>query len=276
MTTPSQQAQIAERLRRRADSIAPESEVTITFGSLPIVATSPLVATVRQPDQSPPDGYVLADRRPASHHAALHEVLDDTLPGLGLPFRPDGIFHHVGCRPCARRLPGLVEEIWIDAALPCPPPPQPCFIRAATVGPVGHLPVVGATVASAIPPLLAALLSFWLSWPAVLVLMAILAVAATALCVLAEPAATRYFLDPDAREFVLDEVAGAAIAVCFVPAAHIGLGLLFAFVTFRFFDVLKPGIQWIEVRPWRGKVAWDDVAAGFYAGISTAFIAFLL
>jgi phosphatidylglycerophosphatase A len=253
-------------------------EPAITFDPLPLDSpNAPILATVRSQDAPAPAGYKLADERPAATHVALHEFLDGTLPGLGAAFRPTGLFHHVGSRPCATKLPNLVEQIWIAADLPLPPsPPHPLFITAATVGPIGHLPVIGATTASAIAPLLAALAATVLPWSVVLLLTAALAIVATALCILAESAATRHFLDPDAREFVLDEVAGSAIAVCFVPSDHIVIGLVLAFVTFRLFDVLKPGIQWIELQPWRGKVAWDDVAAGFYAGLTTALITFVL
>ncbi len=169
-----------------------------------------------------------------------------------------------------------MEEIWIDSSLTPPPAPSRFLLSAATVGPTGYLPVIGATTASAYPPILAALLALVFPWTTVLILIAALALLATAQCVAAESTAARHFLDPDAREFVLDEVAGAAIAVCFVPADHILLGTLLAFVTFRLFDVLKPGIQWIELRPWPGKVAWDDVIAGLYAGLTTALITALL
>ncbi len=274
------QAQIATNLRDRAQDLAPNTKVEVTFDALSSpspATTTPVLATVRPKSSEPPPGYHLADRRPAAHHVPLHAFLDASLPGLGWPFRSSGPLHHVGGRPCAHRIPGLVEEIWIASNFPLTTsPPHPLFIRAATVGPIGHLPVVGATIASAIPPILAALAVTLLPWNAVLALTAILAVTATILCLLAESAATRYFRDPDAREFVLDEVAGAAIAVLFVPADHIASGLVLAFATFRLFDVLKPGIQWIELQPWPGKVAWDDVAAGLYAGLATALITFLL
>lgn len=275
MTPPDLHDQLADRLRLRAADLFPGHAVTVAIDDLP-PANTPILATARPADSPPPADYTLADRRPATHQVPLHAYLDRLLPGLGWIFRPTGILHHVGSRPCATPAPGLVEEIWIDATLTPPPPQSRILLAAATVGPTGHLPVIGATTASAYPPLLAALLALALPWPTVLILIAALAIFTTILCVVAEQTATRHFLDPDAREFVLDEVAGAAIAVCFVPADHISLGCLLAFATFRLFDVLKPGIQWIERRPWRGKVAWDDVIAGLYAGIATALLTHLV
>ncbi len=277
MITPTLQTQFADRLRRRAADLFPELEPTVTFDPFPPSSSAPILATVRSPDATQPPGYHLADERPATTQVTLHHFLDATLSGLGAPFRPTGIFHHVGSRPCARPIPNLVEQIWVADHLPRSPSTRHhLLVTAATVGPIGRLPAIGATVASTIPPIFAALAATVCPWPAVICLTAILAVAATVLCIVAKPAATRYFLDPDAREFVLDEVAGAAIAVCFVPSDHIVIGLLLAFATFRLFDVLKPGIQWIELRPWPGKVAWDDVAAGLYAGIATGIITFFL
>ncbi|MGC1479308.1 MAG: phosphatidylglycerophosphatase A [Chthoniobacterales bacterium] len=274
--------QLTTRLRQRAENLFPGQPVAVTFDDDAEREPSPartILATVRDASRPEPTGLTLADRRPATRSAPLHGFLDAVTPGLGSLFRPTGLFHHVGGRPCATPLPGFVEEIWVHSDIPITSPSTPrtrFLLNAATVGPVGHFPVVGATAASAIPPLAAGILALALPWPAVLALIALLAVATTILCVLAEPVATRHFLDPDAREFVLDEVAGAALAVCFVPADHIALGLLLAFGAFRLFDVLKPGIQWIERRPWRGKVAWDDLIAGLYAGLLVALVFFLV
>ncbi len=275
MIPPDLHDQLTDRLRRRAADLFPGRPVAIAIDELP-PANSPILATARPINAEPPPGYTLADRRPATRQIPLHTLLDQTLPNFGWAFRPTGVFHHVGSRPCATPTPEIVEEIWIDSTLTSPPPPSRLLLSAATVGPTGYLPAIGATTASAYPPLIAAPLALAFPWPTVLLLIGSLAILATILCVAAESTATRHFLDPDAREFVLDEVAGAAIAVCFVPADQIALGLVLAFATFRLFDVLKPGIQWIERRPWPGKVAWDDVIAGLYAGLTTAALTALL
>jgi phosphatidylglycerophosphatase A len=45
-----------------------------------------------------------------------------------------------------------------------------------------------------------------------------------------------------------------------------------AFFAFRFFDIFKPGIHWIEERGWPGTIVWDDLLAGLYAGGTLALL----
>jgi phosphatidylglycerophosphatase A len=47
------------------------------------------------------------------------------------------------------------------------------------------------------------------------------------------------------------------------------------FFAFRFFDIFKFGIDWVERLPVGGKVVWDDVLAGVYAGVVVAGVAAL-
>jgi phosphatidylglycerophosphatase A len=128
----------------------------------------------------------------------------------------------------------------------------------------GKLPIIGATTASAIVAIIASLLPSP-QWP-----MALLALASSIACFFLEPWARRRFLTSDPREVVLDEVAGMSLALALLPA-QAGLPSIAAcFFLFRFFDVLKLGIHWIERRPWPGAVLWDDLLAGLYAGLLTA------
>lgn len=101
-------------------------------------------------------------------------------------------------------------------------------------GGLGHLAIVGATAASAV------------------------------VCVVGEKWAHRHYLAEDSPKVVLDEVDGLALTL-----AIVGPGLwtiITAFFAFRFFDILKPGIHWIESRGWPGIIVWDDLLAGLYAG----------
>ncbi len=95
--------------------------------------------------------------------------------------------------------------------------------------------------------------------------------------------AGRHFGSKDPREFVLDEVAGVLTACLFVPAdlyersPAVQISLLAgAFLAFRFFDILKLGVHWVERRAWRGTIVWDDLLAGVYAGVVVQAAAFLL
>ncbi len=122
------------------------------------------------------------------------------------------------------------------------------------------------TVASAVTAF-ALLLLGWVMPGAFFGICLTVATAATFLCVLFEHAAARSFLTKDAREVVLDEVAGMALTLLFLPW-HWALawGVTVAFFLFRLFDIVKPGIGWIERTGWRGTIVWDDLLAGLYAG----------
>jgi len=68
----------------------------------------------------------------------------------------------------------------------------------------------------------------------------------------------------DSSKVVIDEVAGMAIALSFVPQ-KIGY-LLISLVAFRFFDIVKPlGIRKAETLPKGMGVMADDILAGIYA-----------
>jgi phosphatidylglycerophosphatase A len=98
--------------------------------------------------------------------------------------------------------------------------------------------------------------------------LALLTVAAlSALSVLAADRAARYWQVADASPIVIDEVAGYALAMAFVPfswpAAAAG------FLLFRLFDVWKPWPVSVLDRVKNGLgVTGDDLAAGVYAGLS--------
>jgi phosphatidylglycerophosphatase A len=68
----------------------------------------------------------------------------------------------------------------------------------------------------------------------------------------------------DSSKVVIDEVAGMAIALLFVPHK---LGyVLIALALFRFFDIVKPlGIKQLEKWPKGWGVMADDILSGVYA-----------
>jgi len=68
----------------------------------------------------------------------------------------------------------------------------------------------------------------------------------------------------DSSRVVIDEVAGMAVALLYVP--HNIKFLLAALFLFRLFDILKPfGIRKLESFPKGWGVMADDVAAGLYS-----------
>jgi phosphatidylglycerophosphatase A len=68
----------------------------------------------------------------------------------------------------------------------------------------------------------------------------------------------------DSSKVVIDEVAGMAIALLFVP--HNIIFLLSGLLLFRFFDIVKPlGVRKMEKLPKGWGVMGDDVLAGVYS-----------
>ena len=68
----------------------------------------------------------------------------------------------------------------------------------------------------------------------------------------------------DPGSFVLDEVAGYLLAMCFLPRTWPAMGA--AFVAFRVFDIFKPWpVKRLEKAPGGWGVLLDDLMAGVYA-----------
>lgn len=75
----------------------------------------------------------------------------------------------------------------------------------------------------------------------------------------------------DPSKVVVDEMIGIWIAMLFIPWDY--FNLLFAFILFRFFDILKPlGIKKLEELPGGKGVMLDDVLAGIYANLVLQFL----
>ena len=89
--------------------------------------------------------------------------------------------------------------------------------------------------------------------------------------------AAAYFREPDPGSVILDEYAGFAVTVAFVPmpswCAGQGLWGLFVFtaglyVLFRLTDTLKlPPANYLERLPWGWGILCDDLMAGVQANV---------
>jgi phosphatidylglycerophosphatase A len=79
------------------------------------------------------------------------------------------------------------------------------------------------------------------------------------------------YLGHDARQIVIDEVAGQMVALFMAPRAI--LPYVMAFLLFRVFDIIKPppACGWESLRGGLGVMA-DDIAAGAYAAIVMQFL----
>ncbi len=98
----------------------------------------------------------------------------------------------------------------------------------------------------------------------------LLAVSAAIITIIGLWAAHKFDADMDGHDskmIVIDEVAGQWIAL--IPAALNPLLILFAFIMFRFFDILKPWpINFIDKKiGGAAGVMFDDVLAGLFAYI---------
>ena len=80
----------------------------------------------------------------------------------------------------------------------------------------------------------------------------------------------------DAKEIVIDEVAGMGVTLCFLPLDFTSLAI--GFVLFRLFDITKPyPINLIDHRMNNAfGVMFDDLVAGVYAGLFSLGILALL
>ena len=68
----------------------------------------------------------------------------------------------------------------------------------------------------------------------------------------------------DSNKVVIDEIAGMAIALLFVP--HQIVFVTISWISFRFFDIVKPlGVRKLEALPTGWGVMADDLLAGLYA-----------
>lgn len=121
----------------------------------------------------------------------------------------------------------------------------------------GFAPVAAGTVASAAATLIGALLLWWSPYALVVAI-----VAATLGGYWAIRAA---FVEGDPGWVVIDEFAGQWITLLALRTVT-PLGLLLAFVLFRFFDVTKLGpVGWADRQHGAGGIMADDLIAGVIA-----------
>ena len=134
-------------------------------------------------------------------------------------------------------------------------------MQTATLGPIGkHLPAPGTAGSLVALPFGYFLLQ--MSWLSLFV--------ASILCLLIGVWSSNHYGrisgKKDASEVIIDEVAGQWITMLFIPAT---LGwVIAAFITFRLFDILKPGpVKLAEHMKEGVGVMADDVVAALLAGM---------
>ena len=129
---------------------------------------------------------------------------------------------------------------------------------AATLGPVGYVPIAPATAASAV----VVVVGWFLPVPPIAIALTLLGVGtvlAIWLCGEAEKD-----LGHDAHPIVADEVIGQTLALLWAP--HVWWAFALSFLFFRLFDVWKPlGAHQAQRLPGGFGVVADDVIAGLTA-----------
>ncbi len=226
-----------------------------------------------------PDGWHVCARKPMKTFATLNAIVSkfcssflphSLLRPVQLLLEKFGISKVVGARRCAlndsdKQLVVLARQ---GTSISLQPSAADAIRDACmSVCKIGHLPLFGANFASLATVLMAIGAASLAGASALLSTLVILVVLSTVLGVAFENWSEGYYLAEDAREVVLDEVAGMSVTLLFLPADANWLWFAVAFVLFRFFDIFKFGIHWIEETNWPGTIVWDDLLAGLYAGL---------
>ena len=143
---------------------------------------------------------------------------------------------------------------------------------------LGWLPVAPGTWGSLPPTVLFCLMScFGASAASIEIVMAVLALAASIICVKFAPASIAATGNNDPSEVVADEFAGQAITflpILFLAAEKISTTqicttAILGFLLFRLFDILKPWpIRKTEKLPKGWGILADDLLAALYAAIA--------
>ncbi len=158
-------------------------------------------------------------------------------------------------------------------------------IQLLTVFGLGRLPLASGTFGS-LPPVAFALLLVWLLWPqmlAVNIAIALVGAIFAIVCVRFGHEAEQRFGRKDPSAVVADEVAGQAIALLFLPwrapvdreswTWNAALAAT-AFVTFRFFDIVKiPPARNMQRLSAGWGILVDDLIAGIYALLLSQLVA---
>lgn len=137
----------------------------------------------------------------------------------------------------------------------------------ATVFGLGFVPLAPGTAASAAAALAYALVLHRWPWPLYSALVVVLFAVGGVVAARVAAELGR----PDPGPVVVDEVSGQLIALAFLPAGWLAVGVSFAL--FRFFDIIKPWpIRRLERLPGGWGIMADDAAAGLAAAVLTRLV----
>jgi phosphatidylglycerophosphatase A len=130
----------------------------------------------------------------------------------------------------------------------------------ATVCGIGYLPKGGGTAAAALYCMI------WLWWPSKSISIEIFLTLLVVTVGIYSASKVEGVWGVDSNRVVVDEFAGMMISLLFIPMEI--RYVVFAFIAFRFFDIVKPlGIRQLEKLPSGWGVMADDILSGIYAWI---------
>jgi phosphatidylglycerophosphatase A len=113
------------------------------------------------------------------------------------------------------------------------------------------------------------LICWYLPWP----LRFFIVIALAGFSIYIAGLAEKIYRKKDDQRIVIDEIAGFQVTM--LPMTITGLHLLFAFVLFRIFDILKPfPLRDLQKISGGLGIVLDDVAAGIYAGLLMMLLVF--
>ncbi len=175
----------------------------------------------------------------------------------------------VGDRPTRVAVAGSREWIFTRDPVALPTKERWAVVKMALVSGFGcgFFPLMPATLACAVMVPVALAVYLLAGWAVFFAVAAATFGLSTAASIALEKWAGRQLLAEDPREFVLDEFAGMAVTWMFLPPGAPWWAIVIGFFLFRVFDIFKWGVDWVEKLPISGKIVWDDVLAGLYAGV---------
>jgi phosphatidylglycerophosphatase A len=230
------------------------------------------VAVVAAEVGSPPLPHVAVDR-PAQTYIPLRDWVCGWFASDSFAAKtvaPLLVSPAVGDRPTRVPLRGNQEWIFLREPLEGPAQEEGYAFKMALVTGFGcgFFPLMPATLACLTMTPVALALYVLGGWEHLILVSTITFIVSTIASVVLEKWAGRQLLAEDPREFVLDEYAGMALTWMFLPPGAPWWAVVAGFFLFRIFDIFKWGVHWVEELPIPGKIVWDDVLAGLYAGIA--------
>jgi phosphatidylglycerophosphatase A len=275
-------AVVIDRVAARLAFLSPSGRSQVFFGRAHNLNGLDAFAVISDSTPIDVEGFGLVISKSHRSYKTLGSVIEKIWLGMPLPkaihvmgirfCERSGISAIVGSRICGMAVPGMREYYFQKQGLGSAVRDWRGRIldlfgeTIMAVWGAGKIPVIGATAASALVCVFSGILQSFVAagpWYSAMVSMCLLS---TVLCCLLEGWARKHYFADDPREVVLDEVAGMSLALLITGP---GMGTLVAvFFAFRFFDIFKFGIHWIEKQKILGTIVWDDLLAGIYAGLA--------